>query len=659
MIQQWRGLKPRSFRGRLRVLLMVSIVTAVTLLCAVLLGVNLWSQRRDALSRIESVGRIIAMNAAAPLRFDDRQAAAETLATLASSPAVTAAVIVDRDGEMFAAYAGDPDQDPGRLLEPHDYAAWSEIDLRTAITDTGERLGELRLHYHLRDVHGRMLLELGLGVLLALLSTGAALLAGRRLVGSITGPMRNLVNVADRITRQRDYTVRAAPSPIDELQRLVTAFNTMLHTVQTRDAELLTARDELEQRVDQRTRELEQTMHAAEAANQAKSEFLANMSHEIRTPMTAILGFTDMMRHGSVDRADLTNAMEAIDRNGKHLLSVINDILDLSKIEAGRMGVEQIDADPRQIIEDVASMMRVRAEAKGIAFNTEFIGPLPRSIRTDPTRLRQILVNLVGNAVKFTETGGVRLIGRLIGSPDNARLRLEVIDTGIGLTDEQLDEIFEPFSQADATTSRRFGGTGLGLTISRRLAGMLGGEISARSAPGEGSAFTLSLQLGPRDQLDLVEVNRAGHSAGDPPRREADSASDSPPAPTRTGRILLAEDGVDNQRLIRLILTKAGHAVTVAGNGRAAVEAARAADPPFDLILMDMQMPELDGYAATRKLREAAFDRPIIALTAHAMQGDRAKCLDAGCDDYATKPVDRAKLLAMIERYLAAPARSA
>jgi len=652
MVSRFTQLKPRSFQGQMRLLLVGAVVTAVALLCVMLLGMNLYTQQHAAQRKVETIGHIIAMESAAALRFDDSQAANETLQSLSTSRHIVAATIVDREGELFAAYASDEAHDPAHLLDDHDHGMFDgEIDLALPIIDDREQLGTLKLHYNLRDVYAQMAWIAAIGVAVAVFATAAAVTAGQRLARAIGSPMQNLVAVADRITRERSYNVRAVPGPVHEFRKLVEAFNAMLDAVQTRDAELLLAQQDLERRVRQRTAELEHATRVAEAANSAKSEFLANMSHEIRTPMTAILGFTDMMRNDAIDKADLTNAMQAIDRNGKHLLRLINDILDLSKIEAGKMEVEQLACDPRQVVEDVASMMRVRAEEKGIAFNTEFVGPMPREIQSDPTRLRQILVNLIGNAIKFTQTGGVRIIARLNGTPENAKLRFEVMDTGIGMSEEQLTRVFEPFSQADATVTRQFGGTGLGLAISRRLVSILGGEISATSMPGEGSTFTVALDLGPHANLDLVEVDRSGDGGDEPSDHNASLDSQ----PSRSARILLAEDGPDNQRLIKLVLTKADHRVDVADNGRVALDKALAADragEPYDVILMDMQMPKMDGYTAAAKLREAGYDGPIIALTAHAMQGDREKCISAGCDDYATKPIDRQALLNTIARHL-------
>jgi len=399
-------------------------------------------------------------------------------------------------------------------------------------------------------------------------------------------------------------------------------------------------------------RALEQALRSAEAADRAKSEFLANMSHEIRTPMTAILGYADLLldesNQVSLDRTRTVEALHTIQRNGDHLLQIINDILDLSKIEAGKLEVERIACSPRQLVGEVVSLMRARAEAKGLDFRDEYVGEIPRLMLTDPTRLRQILINIVGNAMKFTESGGVRLVTRFPAASDDPRLRFDVIDTGVGMTDEQIEKLFVPFSQVDNSITRRFGGAGLGLNISRRLAEKLGGTISVESRPGHGSIVSVRIAA---ERLANQERLLASQEAASSTPAAGELASES----GLSCRILLAEDGPDNQRLLGHLLGKAGAQVTIAGNGRIAVELAlerQAQATPFDVILMDMQMPVMGGYEATRLLRAEAYAHPIIALTAHAMSTDRLKCLEAGCDDFATKPIDRATLLAVIRRQL-------
>ena len=398
----------------------------------------------------------------------------------------------------------------------------------------------------------------------------------------------------------------------------------------------------------------------AEAANAAKSEFLANMSHEIRTPMTAILGFAELLGN-SLDCCDLRAEHEAcatrgqnqeyvrtVRRNGEHLLALINDILDLSKIEANRMRVERLECSPVRTVEEVLSLMRVRAIEKGLSLEVQYEFPLPELIWSDPIRLRQILVNLVGNAIKFTPQGRVNVLVRSRPGPADGQavLELEVQDTGIGLNGDQIGRLFQPFVQADASTTRQYGGTGLGLAICKHLAKALGGDICVTSRPGEGSSFLVQLAVG------VVPPGRWLRDLADLPRDHKDhSDGQDRHGVSLRGRILLAEDGQDNQKLISTILRQAGAAVDVASNGRLALEAvvrASSQHRAYDVILMDMQMPEMDGYQAAEQLRGLSIQTPIVALTAHAMASDRQKCLDAGCTDYMAKPVDRVGLLNLL-----------
>ena len=396
----------------------------------------------------------------------------------------------------------------------------------------------------------------------------------------------------------------------------------------------------------------------AEAANQAKSEFLANMSHEIRTPMTAILGFTDLLMDPAYRESGWDDAVLTIQRNGQHLLTVINDILDFSKIESGKFTIEHIETSVIDIVEQVLSLMRVRAENKNLSLTAIYKTTVPESISSDPTRIRQILMNLVGNAIKFTEEGEVRIEVSVDQSGDSPVLRFDIIDTGIGMTAQQLSKLFQPFTQADSSTTRQFGGTGLGLTISRRLAKLLNGYIDVSSKPGEGSIFTLCIHYitdGRISMIDPVNMDQITDSCENPSRSTKKKQNTSTAKRFHGERILLAEDGPDNQRLISFILNKAGLQVEVAENGRIAFEKAISAfdtGNPYRVILMDVQMPEMDGYTATRKLRSEGYEYPIIALTAHAMESERVKCLEAGCDGFDSKPIKKEHLLDLISKFL-------
>jgi len=397
-----------------------------------------------------------------------------------------------------------------------------------------------------------------------------------------------------------------------------------------------------------RAKELTDARNAALAAAQAKAEFLANMSHEIRTPMTAILGYLNLLGSSDTTPAERAAHLGTIRRNGEHLLHILNDILDLSKIEAGKITVDRAPFALVPFVAEIASLMRPRAVEKGLTFAVACTGAIPERIDADATRLRQVLLNLLSNAIKFTETGGVRLGISVAEAP--AMLRFDVEDTGIGLSAEAIAKLFAPFTQSDASMTRRFGGTGLGLAISKRLAQTLGGDIEVRSTVGAGSVFSLTIDPGSLDGVPMLEAPDLT------PAPEEPVAVVVPETDTSlVARVLLAEDTPDTQRLFAYYLRKAGAEVDIAENGLLARDralAAAAAGRAYDVILMDMQMPELDGEQATAQLRRAGYRGPIIALTAHAMQSEREKCLRAGCDDFASKPIDPETLVATIRRHL-------
>jgi two-component system CheB/CheR fusion protein len=384
-------------------------------------------------------------------------------------------------------------------------------------------------------------------------------------------------------------------------------------------------------------RSLSEAKRAAEEASLAKSDFLANMSHEIRTPLTAILGYGELLQAHTTDPDNLA-CIDAIRRNGKHLVEIINDILDLSKIEAGMLRTEFVRISPGGVLRDVVDSLRVRAAEKGLTLDLTHDGPLPATIESDPTRLRQILLNLLSNAIKFTDHGGVKVTARLLA--EQRLLEVAVIDTGIGISAEQQAALFAPFTQADGSITRRYGGTGLGLAISKRLVELLGGNISVESTEGQGSTFTFLVATGSLDEVPLATESTLP------------APQPLPPLTRLTGRhILIVDDRRDMRYLIQTYLEEAGAAVTSASDGAMAVEIVREAHArgkSFDGIVLDMQMPVMDGFQAAPRLRAAGHTSRIIALTANAMKGDQERCLAAGCDEYLAKPVDRLRLVYLL-----------
>lgn len=383
---------------------------------------------------------------------------------------------------------------------------------------------------------------------------------------------------------------------------------------------------------------LDSALQAAQAANVAKSEFLANMSHEIRTPMTAILGYTEVLRESEFDD-ERRQWIEVIQRNGEFLLGIINDILDLSKIESGKLELVTLAVDLRVFATEIKDLLNVRAQEKGVVLTVEVAESAPAAIHCDDKRLRQILVNLVGNALKFTDEGEVALH---ISSADEV-VRFVVSDTGIGMTNDQLQLLFKPFNQGDASVARRYGGSGLGLAISQRLAKMLGGCITAESVLGQGSSFTL--------EISAPAINSIESPLSAPAVIVEDARTDIP----QNCNIVVVDDRRDVRFLTGHILGRAGAKVEYAENGEEAIQLIhlKMSDGVApDIVLMDMQMPVMDGYRATKELRASGFGGPIVALTADAMHGDMAKCLDSGCNAYLSKPIDTQQLLQVVSKHV-------
>jgi PAS domain S-box-containing protein len=424
------------------------------------------------------------------------------------------------------------------------------------------------------------------------------------------------------------------------------------------DRLLAIIRDITEQKRNERALEqadfMRRAKEEAEQANRAKSEFLSSVSHEIRTPLTAILGFIDVLgEHPNLQGgpAEIEEYRATIGQNGQFLLALIDDLLDISRIEAGQLRVESEPCSPVGIVSDVVESLRAKADAKHLRLEVEFMGAMPPAVATDRLRLQQILVNLLDNAIKFTERGKVRLTARTIDHPGADQvLEFAVSDTGIGMTAAEMIGLFQPFYRVVSRAADRPRGTGLGLAICKRIARRLGGDITVQSAPASGSIFTLSI---PAARAKEIEDCRRPEESPEPPAL----AAARPLPPRLHARILLAEDNQDNQKLISLRLSQAGAEVVTAGNGKEALDRTNEAaleGRPFDAVIMDMQMPVLDGYEAVRQLRARGFTEPILAVTAYAMSGDREECISQGCDDFISKPIEWDRFMAKLSRLLIA-----
>ena len=452
-------------------------------------------------------------------------------------------------------------------------------------------------------------------------------------------PIQNKVNetLSEMFVVQKNLALQAYQSAIARNERIywIAILSGMSAILLTVFIALIVVR-----RAAQAEATLDEARVAAQTATQLKSQFLANMSHEIRTPLTAVIGYADNLLGKNIDQNDREYSATRILNNGKHLLHIINDILDISKIEAGQLSIEKIHVSLTQILLEIDSLIGGEIRDKGLAFEINCHFPLPEKIKTDPTKLKQILLNLLGNAKKFTETGSITLDVSYLESSD--KLQFEVIDTGVGLTELEQARLFNAFTQADESTTRKFGGTGLGLYISRQLAQLLGGDIACFSEKGSGSRFSV-----------VINANvHAGESFIDSLQQEPVHANhgDWGEVPVLSGKVVVAEDNPDNQRLISMYIQNTGAEVVVVDNGQAAIENAVAGT--YDLIMMDIQMPVMGGAEAVKWLRQIGNQTPIVMLTANAMREEKDRCLRLGANDLLTKPIDKQAFYDMLEKFL-------
>ncbi len=496
-----------------------------------------------------------------------------------------------------------------------------------------ELLGTFTLIYNCEPYD--MLVEKGnrrlIFITIALIVTLSLL---ERLIAYLILPLSHLSEKLDEMPLKELSSLPEISGPKSrEISSVWQAVSTLLERIQQRDKELDKER--------QATEKAYLDKLEAELANKSKSEFLANMSHEIRTPLTAIIGYTEVVLQENHNNPELGQSLQTVVSSAKHLLSLINQILDLSKIESNRLEIEQLDTPLIELFEDVRSIIEPQAIDKGLAFSIEYQYPLPSVISTDPTRLKQIIINLCGNAIKFTQQGHVTI--RVSYIEQQQQLHISIMDTGIGIPKAQQPKLFAPFTQADSSTTRRFGGTGLGLYITQRLANLLGGGVTIAQSDEAGTIFDARVSTGEIDNDYLIMQSSQSDSNQQPPITEDDS-------PNLNGKILLVEDNEDNQNLISYFIRKTGADVVIAENGIVAVE--KALSHSFNLILMDMQMPELDGLEATKQLRQQHYTGAIVALTANAMNEDKERCKEAGCDDFLAKPIVQKQFYATLKRYL-------
>jgi signal transduction histidine kinase/CheY-like chemotaxis protein/HPt (histidine-containing phosphotransfer) domain-containing protein len=747
---------------RTKIILLASLSSAMALILAgtAIAYTDYMSGKRALMHRLQTQAQITATHSAAAVAFDDADAAAHALEALRADRAIMAAEIRRADGSQLAKKEF--------LREVGTVHVIASIVLE-------QDIGTLSLWATPKELHTELARDGVVLFIVLMLALGTALGAASILQRLISGPILALANTASTVSRDRDYSLRLDVQSGDEIGQLVSSFNGMLDQIESRDMKLRQYHAELEDTVARRTAQLAIALEDAQAAARAKTDFLANMSHEIRTPMNGVIGMLELMHSENLDTQQ-RNMLETARSSADSLLTLINDVLDFSKIEAGKLTLESIDVDLRSLAEEVSTLFSQPAQANGVELSCFVHHDVPAVVRSDPTRLRQIISNLLGNAVKFTEEGQILLELRTFKRTESAtHIGIVVRDTGIGMTAEGRKRLFTAFTQADSSTTRKYGGTGLGLTITKRLIDAMGGRIRVASKPGLGSSFCFVLPLARAERehqpilteldglkaliVDDNEINRyilehylsavgmtyesaasgsagleAAHAAvaaGKPfdvvlldyqmpkmdaigfltrlrqhaathdlavvvlssmgarsaeadmldvatwlskPVRQVDLRNALSAifgrviAPERViapkpdaalayhgARVLLVEDNRVNQEVARRMLETFGIEPQLAVNGQEAVDCATRGE--FDLVFMDCQMPVKDGYAAARELREHEHREnrrrvPIVAMTANALLGDRERCLEAGMDDYVSKPVKRSSIGDALARWL-------
>ena len=610
-------------------------------------------QRRQAkTTELLAMADVVAFNASAVIEFRDVTGAKRLLSSFAEHKDVLAVRLIGITSDFQYRYDAAKRPLPAQVAlgdSPHReravYADWTSVTVAVPIRSDNDVVGSVSISASLDDVWRAIIWNLTLSLLALAISFIIAFAIARQMLASILAALGSLTDTAQYVAESKDYSRQAKIYSDDEIGDLGSAFNAMLTEIAERDGQLADQRDHLEDTVQERTQALSLAKEAAEAASRAKSTFLSNMSHELRTPMNAIIGMTYMLRRNTKDPSQI-DKLGKIDNAANHLLQLLNDILDLSKIDADKMTLEQTAFTIGGLTDDLNNLLAPRAESARLRFILDIDARLKAlQLVGDPLRLQQILLNLAGNAIKFTERGEVRVVARIAeDGAESLLIELSVRDTGIGITPEAVERIFNPFEQADGSTTRKYGGTGLGLPICQRLVRLMGGDIKVVSTPGSGSVFTFAIRLPVAHSVAKVSVvtPQSGIAAEQALRSEF-----------ATCRVLVAEDDWVNQEVaLELLRETLNFTVDVAEDGGQALELALR--QRYDIILMDMQMPELDGLGATQAIREIPgfAETPIIAMTANAFAEDRTRCLDAGMNDFIAKPVNPDHLFVIMLKWL-------
>jgi signal transduction histidine kinase/CheY-like chemotaxis protein len=620
-----------SIRGKIVAITMITSLVAVVVACALFIWYDIDSFRRKMKEDIKVVAEGLVINSTPALQFDSLDSAKDILGALGPYEHIETAIIFDTAGKTVVYRRPDVAEEPPPSLRPEGdpYFEGDHLHIFRSVRRDKETLGTIYIREDLEELRSRTATYTRAAAIVVLGSLLVALVLSSRLQKLISAPILKLADLESRVSREKDFSLRAVKDSDDELGVLIDGFNDMLVQIQVRDGELTIAKE------------------AAEQANRTKSAFLANMSHELRTPLNAIIGYSEMLQEEAEDtgNTEAVPDLKKIHGAGKHLLALINDILDLSKIEAGKMELFLETFEVRTLVDEVRATIHPLIEKNGNVLELDCPADV-NGMHADVTRVRQILFNLLSNASKFTEGGTVRLEVRREDASDGDTIVFRVTDTGIGMTDDQLGKLFQAFSQADVSTSRKYGGTGLGLVICRRFAQMMGGDVSVASTYGQGSVFTVHLPA--RVKRPVKEATIAPTSAAalglalSAPIPSADAGT------ATRGTVLVIDDDPDACELMSRSLSKEGFHVLTATEGVEGLRLAREASP--HVITLDVLMPGMDGWSVLRALKAdpRLSTIPVIMIT---MADDRSTGYALGASDYLTKPIDRERLAASVQRY--------